>query len=91
MRPSIVIRVLAYGMVVLTTGHFSGWAGALVVALIAIPVVVYTTEDGRHGALSRSPGPDHDRNSALRSWDQRETAPLLSTALNNPFWSNDLS
>jgi len=43
--PSIVIGVFIYGVVVLQTGHFSGWAGALALALIVIPVVLRTTED----------------------------------------------
>jgi len=43
--PSIIIGVFIYEMVVVTTGHFSGWAGSLALALIMIPVVVRTTED----------------------------------------------
>jgi len=43
--PSIVIGVFIYGVVVLQTGHFSGWAGALALALIVVPVVLRTTED----------------------------------------------
>ena len=43
--PSIIIGVFVYTAVVLQTGHFSGWAGALALALIVLPVVVRTTED----------------------------------------------
>lgn len=43
--PSIVIGVFIYGVVVLQTGHFSGWAGGLALALIVVPVVLRTTED----------------------------------------------
>ncbi len=43
--PSIIIGVFIYGVFVLTTGHFSGWAGSMALALIVIPVVVRTTED----------------------------------------------
>jgi phosphate transport system permease protein len=43
--PSIIIGVFIYGVVVLPTGHFSGWAGSLALALIVIPVVVRTTEN----------------------------------------------
>ena len=43
--PSIIIGVFVYEVVVVTTGHFSGWAGSLALALIMIPVVVRTTED----------------------------------------------
>ncbi len=43
--PSIIIGVFVYEIIVLRTGHFSGWAGAVALALIVIPVVVRTTED----------------------------------------------
>jgi phosphate transport system permease protein len=43
--PSIIIGVFVYELIVVTTGHFSGWAGSLALALIMIPVVVRTTED----------------------------------------------
>jgi phosphate transport system permease protein len=43
--PSIIIGVFVYELVVVSTGHFSGWAGSLALALIMIPVVVRTTED----------------------------------------------
>ncbi len=43
--PSIIIGVFIYEVVVVTMGHFSGWAGAAALALIVIPVVVRTTED----------------------------------------------
>jgi phosphate transport system permease protein len=46
--PSIIIGVFIYEVFVVTTGHFSGWAGALALALIMIPVVVRTTEDMMH-------------------------------------------
>lgn len=43
--PSIVIGLFVYEVVVHRVGHFSGWAGALALALIVIPVVVRTTEN----------------------------------------------
>jgi phosphate transport system permease protein len=43
--PSIVIGLFVYEVVVHRIGHFSGWAGALALALIVIPVVVRTTEN----------------------------------------------
>lgn len=43
--PSIIIGVFIYEVFVVSTGHFSGWAGSLALALIMIPVVVRTTED----------------------------------------------
>ncbi|GLT21915.1 phosphate transport system permease protein PstA [Zoogloea oryzae] len=43
--PSIVIGVFIYTVYVAQVQHFSGWAGSLALALIAIPVVVRTTEN----------------------------------------------
>ena len=43
--PSIVIGLFVYTIYVMQVGHFSGWAGSMALALIAIPVVVRTTEN----------------------------------------------
>jgi phosphate transport system permease protein len=43
--PSIVIGLFIYEVMVYPMGHFSGWAGAVALAVIVIPVVVRTTED----------------------------------------------
>lgn len=43
--PSIVIGVFVYGIVVAPMGHFSAWAGAAALAIIALPVVVRTTDN----------------------------------------------
>ncbi len=43
--PSIIIGLFIYQIYVVPVQHFSGWAGALSLALIVIPVVVRTTED----------------------------------------------
>jgi len=43
--PSIVIGLFVYEAMVARLGHFSGWAGAVALAVIVIPVVVRTTED----------------------------------------------
>ena len=43
--PSIVLGLFVYTLVVATTGHFSGWAGAIALALIVLPVVVRTTDE----------------------------------------------
>jgi phosphate transport system permease protein len=43
--PSIVIGLFVYEMVVRTQGHFSGFAGALALAMILLPIVVRTTEE----------------------------------------------
>jgi phosphate transport system permease protein len=43
--PSIVLGLFVYTLVVRQTGHFSGWAGSLALALIVLPVVVRTTDE----------------------------------------------
>jgi phosphate transport system permease protein len=43
--PSIVIGLFVYAFIVAQVRHFSGWAGTVALALIAIPVVVRTTEN----------------------------------------------
>ena len=43
--PSIILGLFVYTVYVLHVGHFSGWAGSFALALIAIPVVVRTTEN----------------------------------------------
>jgi phosphate transport system permease protein len=43
--PSIVIGLFVYALYVARVQHFSGWAGTVALALIAIPVVVRTTEN----------------------------------------------
>lgn len=43
--PSIVIGLFIYALVVAPFKTFSGWAGALALALIVIPVVIRTTEN----------------------------------------------
>jgi len=46
--PSIVIGLFVYTIYVAEVNHFSGWAGSFSLALIAIPVVVRTTENMLH-------------------------------------------
>jgi phosphate transport system permease protein len=43
--PSIVVGLFIYEVVVAPMGHFSGWAGAVALSVLVIPVVVRTTED----------------------------------------------
>ena len=43
--PSIVVGLFIYEIMVAPMGHFSGYAGAVALAVIVIPVVVRTTED----------------------------------------------
>ena len=42
--PSIVIGLFVYTLIVANVSHYSGWAGAVALAIIAVPVVVRTTE-----------------------------------------------
>ncbi|HET8701183.1 MAG TPA: phosphate ABC transporter permease PstA [Nitrococcus sp.] len=112
--PSIIIGVFIYELIVLRTGHFSGWAGGLALALIVIPIVVRTTEDmlrlvpiGLREAAAALGAPRWKVILAVVYRASRagiltsillavarisgETAPLLFTALNNQFWSLDMS
>ncbi len=43
--PSIVVGAFVYAILVQPLHHFSGWAGAVALAIIMIPVVLRTTED----------------------------------------------
>jgi phosphate transport system permease protein len=112
--PSIVIGLFVYAIVVATVGRFSGYAGSMALALIAVPVVMRTTEN----MLRLVPGSLREAAFALGAprWKvslsvtlraaksgvitgillaiariSGETAPLLFTALNNQFFSTDMS
>ena len=43
--PSIIIGLFVYTVVVVPVGHFSAWAGAASLGLIALPVINRTTQD----------------------------------------------
>ncbi len=43
--PSIVIGLFVYTVYVIQVKHFSGWAGALALSLLVIPIVIRTTEN----------------------------------------------
>jgi len=43
--PSIILGLFVYAILVAQVKHFSGWAGSLALSLIAIPVVLRTTEN----------------------------------------------
>jgi phosphate transport system permease protein len=43
--PSIVVGSFVYAIMVIPMGHFSGWAGAVALSIIMLPVIVRTTED----------------------------------------------
>jgi phosphate transport system permease protein len=57
--PSIIMGLFAYGVVVLTTGGFSALAGGIALAILMVPIVERTAEEGlksvpietRQGAL----------------------------------------
>jgi phosphate transport system permease protein len=111
--PSIISGVFVYTVLVATLGHFSGYAGAVALALIMLPVIVRTTEDMLllvPGALREAGlalGTPHwrvTRDIVLRSARKGlltgvvlavarvsgETAPLLFTSLNSPYWPRNL-
>ncbi len=112
--PSIIAGLFVYALLVVTMGHFSGYAGAVALALLMVPIVARTTADMM--ALV----PDRLRESALALGAPRwrvvvqivfraakaglltgillaiarisgETAPLLFTALNSPYWPHTLA
>ena len=43
--PSIVIGLFVYAILVLPTGHFSGWSGGVALAIVLLPVVVRTSDE----------------------------------------------
>lgn len=111
--PSIVIGVFVYLVMVRPMGNFSGWAGAVSLAIIMLPVVSRTTEE----MLKLVPHELREAALALGSpyWKimthviyraaaagmitgillavarvAGETAPLLFTALNSPYWMHGM-
>jgi phosphate transport system permease protein len=112
--PSIILGLFVYAIIVAQVKHFSGWAGTVALSLIAIPVVLRTTEN----MLRLVPGSLREAAFALGAprWKvatmvtlraaksgvvtglllaiariSGETAPLLFTALNNQFFSLDMT
>lgn len=43
--PSIVVGIFVYTLVVLSTGHFSGLAGSIALAIIMLPIIARTSEE----------------------------------------------
>jgi phosphate transport system permease protein len=43
--PSIIVGIVAYGLVVLTQKHFSALAGAVALAIMMVPTITRTTEE----------------------------------------------
>lgn len=109
--PSIVIGVFVYLIMVKTMGYFSGWAGAVSLAILMLPIVIRTSEEMlrlvpnemREAALALgAPYWNMMLNVAFRAAKTGiitgvilaiarvagETAPLLFTALNSPYWGS---
>jgi phosphate transport system permease protein len=111
--PSIIVGLFVYTLIVMPMHSFSGWAGAVALAILMLPVVARTTEDMLQLV------PNALRESALALGAPRwkvtfhivfraartglmtgvllaiarisgETAPLLFTALNSPYWPTTL-
>ncbi|MBD8909129.1 phosphate ABC transporter permease PstA [Methylorubrum zatmanii] len=59
--PSILIGLFVYTLMVRPMGTYSGWAGAVALAIIATPVIVRTTED----MLRLVPSPMREAGAAL--------------------------
>jgi len=112
--PSIIIGVFVYILLVVTTGQFSGVAGAVALAIIMLPVVARTTEDMlilvpsalREAALALGvPRWKTTLSIVFRAARNGlltgillaiarvggETAPLLFTALNSPYWPESVN
>jgi len=51
--PSILAGVFAYGAVVLTTGGFSAFAGAVALSILMLPTIILTSEDAIRMVPSR--------------------------------------
>ncbi|MGF1679986.1 phosphate ABC transporter permease PstA [Photobacterium minamisatsumaniensis] len=43
--PSILVGLFVYAIIVVPTGGYSGWAGAIALAVLALPVIVASTEE----------------------------------------------
>lgn len=43
--PSIIVGIVAYGLVVLTQGHFSALAGGVALSIMMVPTITRTTEE----------------------------------------------
>ena len=43
--PSIVVGTFVYAIIVVPTGHTSGWAGVLALFILMVPIIVRTTDD----------------------------------------------
>ena len=112
--PSIIVGLFVYTILVKPFGQFSGYAGAVSLAIIMLPVIARTTQD----ILLLVPNSLRESAFALGTSQWRvilniifrsaksglitgvllaiarvsgETAPLLFTALNSPYWMQSLA
>jgi phosphate transport system permease protein len=74
--PSIIIGLFVYEVIVVRMGHFSAIAGALSLAVLAIPVTLRTTED----MLNLVPIGMKDSSAALGAYPWRTTLSVLYPA-----------
>ena len=74
--PSIIIGLFVYQILVVPMGHFSAIAGAVALAIIAIPVIVRTTED----MLNLVPQGMKDASTAMGAYPWRTITSVLYPA-----------
>ncbi len=74
--PSIIIGLFIYEIIVVRMGHFSALAGALSLAVIAIPITLRTTED----MLNLVPAGMKDSSAAMGAYPWRTTMSILYPA-----------
>jgi phosphate transport system permease protein len=74
--PSIIVGLFVYELLVLTMGHFSALAGAVALAIIAMPVTVRTTED----MLSLVPQGMKDASTAMGAYPWRTITNVIYPA-----------
>jgi phosphate transport system permease protein len=74
--PSIIIGLFVYELLVVTMGHFSALAGAVALAIIALPVTVRTTED----MLNLVPAGMKDASTAMGAYPWRTITNIVYPA-----------
>jgi phosphate transport system permease protein len=74
--PSIIIGLFVYELLVIRMGHFSAIAGAVALAIIAIPVTVRTTED----MLNLVPQGMKDASTAMGAYHWRTITSIIYPA-----------
>ena len=74
--PSIIVGLFIYEILVVSMGHFSAFAGAVALAVIAIPVTVRTTED----MLNLVPQGMKDASTAMGAYPWRTITSIIYPA-----------